>query len=389
MTPKPEYIYIAFDLFPSKKGASTHINHCLKALQASFKTGLLICLGNEDMPSFQFDKERNLYVYRWKKKVVNFLERTDAFQNEIHKLFKSDICSQIKLVHFRDIWGGIPAIKHFTKIPKLFEINAFTSIELPNRYPGINASVIKVLKERERFCVTNSTAIISPSKVTKAYIHGTFNVPQKKVTVIPNGVTVYNSKPIKTPKKQQILYFGALQKWQGIKTLFKALKELNDLEIRLLICSSIPEKRTAMYKELSVAIGVDHKIDWCFELDKKQLAKKIRASVLSVAPLKACDRNLIQGCNPLKILESMAYGTPVMASNIPVVRELITNKSLGFLVYPDRPEILGRTIRKVLETPEILKEVGCKSQIYIEKNYLWKYQEAKMTTLYKTLTLNV
>ncbi len=79
MTPKPEYIYIAFDVFPSQKGAATHIDHCLKALQNTFNCGLLICLGTDAMPAFQYDKQRNLYVYRFKEKVVNFLQRAEAF----------------------------------------------------------------------------------------------------------------------------------------------------------------------------------------------------------------------------------------------------------------------------------------------------------------------
>ena len=115
MTSKPEYIYIAFDLFPSQKGAATHINHCLKALENTYKSGLLICLGNDDMPVFQYDKERRLYVYRWKEKIVNFLERTQAFQKKVKELLVSDLCTEVKLIHFRDIWGGFPVINTINK----------------------------------------------------------------------------------------------------------------------------------------------------------------------------------------------------------------------------------------------------------------------------------
>lgn len=387
MNPKPEYIYIAFDVFPSQKGAATHINHCLKALQNTFKTGLLICLGNDNMPAFQYDKERNLYVFRWKKKIVNFLKRTEQFQIKVNAILNLPICDNIKLVHFRDIWGGIPVIQNKKNYKTIFEVNAFQHIELPNRYPSVSAHVLEKIKMLEHFCITNSDAIITPSQVTQYFIISNYNTVNERVNVIPNGVTIHDAKK-ESNHSPYLLYFGAVQKWQGIKTLFKALKELEDLEIRLLICASVPEKRTLIYHDLAQSIGVAHKIDWLYQLDKPTLAQKIINAQLSVAPLAACNRNTVQGCNPLKIIESLAYGTPVVASNLAVVREIIDSET-GFLVSPDRPELLGRKIRAVLEQPKILKQVGNKGKQKIKKNYLWKYQETKMKSIYQNLLNDV
>ena len=391
MNPKPEYVYIAFDVFPSQKGAATHINHCLKALQNTFKTGLLICLGNDDMPTFQYDKKRHLYVFRWKEKIVNFLKRTQQFQIKVNTILNLPLCDNIKLVHFRDIWGGIPVIQNKANYKIIFEVNAFQHIELPNRYPSISAHVLEKIKILEHVCITNANSIITPSHVTQNFICSNYNIENKRINVVPNGVTIYDTiipSPDKASHSPYLLYFGAMQKWQGIKTLFRALKELNDIEIRLLICASVPEKRTLIYHELAQSIGVAHKIDWLYQLNKQDLAKKIINAQLSVAPLAACNRNTVQGCNPLKIIESLAYGTPVVASNLPVVREIIDDKT-GFLIPPDRPELLGRKIRALLEQPKILKQVGDKGKQKIKKNYLWKYQEAKIKTIYQNLLHNV
>lgn len=392
MNQKPEYIYIAFDVFPSQKGAATHINHCLKALQNTFNTGLLICLGNDDMPAFQYDKDRKLYVYRWKEKVVNFLERTQKFQKAISQVLNLPLCENIKLVHFRDIWGGFPALRHTSTYKTVFEVNAFQHIELPNRYPNISASVLEKIQTLERYCITHCDEIMTPSKVTQLFIKQYVNDCDKIIHVIPNGVTLYEAKPlpkeISSHSSPYILYFGAMQKWQGIKTLFKAFKELKDLDLRLRICTSIPEKRTEIYKDLAISIGIADCIDWFYEQDKSTLASHIKAAAFTVAPLSSCDRNIVQGCNPLKILESMAYGIPVIASNIAVVRELIDDNITGVLVAPDRPEHLGRKMRTILEQPETLKRIGLNGKNKIEKNYLWLYQEAKMKTMYKNLINN-
>ena len=169
-SPKPAYIYIAFDLFPSQKGAATHINHCLKALQNTFDVGVLICLGNDDMPAVQFDKERNIFVYRFKEKVLNFLERTTKFKAFVAKIIALPVFEQIQLVHFRDIWGGIPVLTSGKSFKTVFEVNSFASIELPSRYPQITQNTLHKIAELEQQCITKSSAIITPSLITKNYI---------------------------------------------------------------------------------------------------------------------------------------------------------------------------------------------------------------------------
>ncbi|MFS4491829.1 glycosyltransferase family 4 protein [Maribacter sp. 2308TA10-17] len=384
MTPKPEYAYIAFDVFPSQKGAATHIDHCLKALQNTFATGILICLGTEEMPSFQYDSERKLYVYRFKEKIRNFLERTQQFQNTVTKLLQLPLAEYVKLVHFRDVWGGVASLNTNVKFHTVFEVNAFSHLELPNRYSNSSPAALAKIKKLEKRCLLDSTAIITPSPITKSFMVKTFDTNPKKITVIPNGVSIFKTKK-NTPKSRYILYFGAFQKWQGIKTLFKAFKELNDLDLRLMLCSSVPQKRIEVYQDLARDIGIFERIDWFFELNKKELAQKIKDAFLTVAPLTACNRNIVQGCNPLKVLESMSYGTPVVASKLPVIEHLIEDGETGFLVPPDRPQLLGRRIRTLMEREKLVGQVGSKAKKSIEEKYLWEDQELKMKNLYLNL----
>jgi len=147
----------------------------------------------------------------------------------------------------------------------------------------------------------------------------------------------------------------------------------------------VPEKRTEVYHELAKDIGIYERIDWFFELEKTELARKIKDAFLTVAPLKACNRNIVQGCNPLKVLESMGYATPVVASKLPVIEHLIEDNITGFLVPPDRPQLLGRRIRLLYEKQKVVKEVGDKAKKSIQEKYLWKDQEVKMKNLYHNL----
>jgi glycosyltransferase involved in cell wall biosynthesis len=51
----------------------------------------------------------------------------------------------------------------------------------------------------------------------------------------------------------------------------------------------------------------------------------------------------------MKILEAMANGAPVVASDLPTVRAIVTSDRTAVLVHPDRPDALADGIRALLE----------------------------------------
>ena len=60
-----------------------------------------------------------------------------------------------------------------------------------------------------------------------------------------------------------------------------------------------------------------------------------------VAPLAYNDRNVTQGCCPIKVIEYMACARPIVAANLPVVRELVRDDVDALLFTPDDPAELG------------------------------------------------
>ena len=78
-----------------------------------------------------------------------------------------------------------------------------------------------------------------------------------------------------------------------------------------------------------------------------------------VAPLAYNDRNVTQGCCPLKLIEYMACGRPVVASNLPVVRELARDDVDALLFAPDDPADLARCVLALLSDAPLAQRLGC------------------------------
>ena len=155
--------------------------------------------------------------------------------------------------------------------------------------------------------------------------------------MIPNGADLPEPtpRPADAPERY-LLYFGALQPWQGVDTALRALARLRDLDDLELVDLRLGRtaRRAKPYRKLAEKLEVADRVRWHFALPEDELAPWREHALLSLAPLRDCSRNAAQGCAPLKILESMASGMPVVASDLPAVRELIADGEHGRLSRP-------------------------------------------------------
>jgi glycosyltransferase involved in cell wall biosynthesis len=229
-------------------------------------------------------------------------------------------------------------------------------------------------------------AIICPSQSIKENLEK-IGAKSNKITVITNGAELNPElSPIDNLPGNYILYFGALQYWQGVDDLIKAFAGLKDYDaLKLVICSSNRPSFSKPYRKLAEKLGVANSMIWNYQLPKDELNTWIKNAILTVAPMKETERNLIQGFSPLKIFESMAHATPVIAADLPSVREIITDKENGRIVRPDRPAELSRCIRFLLDYPDYAKELGIKGQSTLIKNFLWQQKITELKELYSKL----
>jgi glycosyltransferase involved in cell wall biosynthesis len=200
------------------------------------------------------------------------------------------------------------------------------------------------------------------------------------VVVSPN-----NSDKGRTPPRY-LLYFGALQPWQGVDTALRAFARLRDLEeLSLVICASVHGRRAKPYLKLADKLEVADRVHWHFGLAEDELRPWREQALLSLAPLRDCSRNVLQGCAPLKIIESLAAGVPVVASDLPVVRELMLDGVHGRLVAPDRPSELARAIRVLLDFPAQRAEMGAAGRAHVTARFTWAASTDRLREVYSTV----
>jgi glycosyltransferase involved in cell wall biosynthesis len=383
---KTNSLYAAFDRFPSAKGAAAHMYHFVSTLFDFYDGGLLYTAGSSGLPSLQYDG--NCQHIRSSFFEKNFLLRALAHCRTLEQIMPA-ILSDCKLAHFRDPWSGGAICNMSTlTMPLLYEVNGFPSIELPDLYSGIQPCTIDRIYRLEQMCLDRANVIVTPSQVTAECI-GKRNIDKSKIRVIPNGAEVRDdhAEPLEQLPSRYIVYFGALQKWQGVDLLIKAFSQLRDFEnVYLVICSSVNRKKNDNYSKFAHKAGCADRIIWMNELDKNELYRVVANALFTVAPLRDNRRNVEQGCCPLKILESMAAGTPVIASDLPVVNELFEDGVHGMKIRPDRHEALAQAMRVFLEYPALVSGMRFECKEHVRKNFSWKKSCSQLIDIYGELS---
>ncbi|HNW27479.1 MAG TPA: glycosyltransferase family 4 protein [Spirochaetota bacterium] len=360
-------LFATFDVFPLPKGSSTHIAHTLKALSALFGQVNLVSLGFGEMPRFQ--QEGEISIYRCLSHHPNFLRRTEFFYDFIHDTV--DRIGGIDHVHFRDIWGGIAVFDEprLTPAKKIFEVNGLPSIELPYHYPQLmrNPGLMSKIRMMEDHCLGAADGIITVSNVTKRYLLGR-DVPEAKITVIPNTASEYEEPSpdfgqqpedhLAHDSRKIILYAGTLTGWQGLPTLLKAFELIADRDDVLLFIAGSTDKYSRNIKKTIRKAGLEDRVRFSTGLSRESLQRLYRRAAFSLAPLSRCSRNELQGCSPLKIIESMSAGTPVIASNLAVCAEYIEHMVDGLLVAPDSPRALANAMTILLDDEDLTERLG-------------------------------
>jgi glycosyltransferase involved in cell wall biosynthesis len=374
----------AFDRFPTRKGASVHIGRFARGLFDLTGGGLLYVMGGRDHPAHQH--EGDVEIVRCPSETPNLLTRALAFGRLLERLLE-ETGDSLRICHFRDPWSGVPVLRR--RRPgwrTVYEVNGLPSIELPSTYPDLTASTLDKIRTLERFCLDGADRVVTPSRTTRRALIALGTDPAK-IDVVPNGadITAPVPRPVDAPPRY-LLYFGALQPWQGVETLVRALPLLADLSpLALVVCASEKSRRAAVLARLAAKLGVADRVVWRFALSEAELAPWRAHAALAIAPLRECSRNVVQGCAPLKVLEAMAAGVPVVASDLAPVREILRDGVEGRLVRPDRPGELARSIRVLLEQPEARAAMGRAGQDRIRAAFTWTHSVAALRAVHVDL----
>ncbi len=327
-------LYVAFDVYPRPKGSSSHIASMVSALEQEYGAVTVLCLGSPELPLLE--QTGGVVIHRYPAGQRELLARATGFAQFV-SLHTSRLRGELELIVFRDPWGGLPAMAAADGIPSIFEVNALPSWELGYSRPGFAQSpaLMAKLGDMERRCLREASSVLCVSGVTQRALVME-GVAAGSVTVVPNAASpiYFDGGPCSLPalaEGEWCAYVGGLQPWQGVEFLIDAFAWTS--RGRLLIVHS-GNRGTRDLERRIARHRLAERVLLHPPLAPTELAGVFGRLRFTVAPLAETARNTWQGCCPVKIVESMAAGTPVLAADLAVSRELIRHGEDGWLAPP-------------------------------------------------------
>jgi glycosyltransferase involved in cell wall biosynthesis len=384
----PRVLYTAFDVVPSPKGASTHILHNLRGL---VERGYEVCLMTPSDGILPLeDTLEGAQVRRVPQDLSeNFLARAADFGRAVMRHVA--LAAPYDVVHYRSVWCGLPLAqaRRTQGYKTLFEVNGLPSVELKYHYPAIEPELLAKIKEQEIATLHLSDAIICPSHVTRDYI-ASLGLPRGLVTVIPNGVSpsdfFASPLPSRAGRVPTLLYIGTLAEWQGLDVLIKALpKILERTPAKLQIVGRGRSRQRKLLAKHIRKLGLTEHVSVMNAVPHHEVPALMAAADICVAPLGLNDRNVTQGACPIKVLEYMAAARPLLASNMPIVRELVREDVDGLLFSPNDPEDLARQAIALLSDFELSKRLAGSACERARTKFTWHESQKKLGKVYEKL----
>ena len=211
-------------------------------------------------------------------------------------------------------------------------------------------------------------------------------IPEHRIKVIPPLIDLsrFNHNFKEKSDSPHLLYVGNLSKTKGLHILLEALKIVKKdfPNIKLSLGLDMPlnefESRDLEIKEKLIALDLTESVIPLGII--KNLPEVMASSDIFVAPFTSTYGPMDY---PLSILEAMASGLPVVATNVGGIPEIVKQGKNGLLVEPNNPFELAECLNYLLRNEEERMKMGRKGAEFVKD--LNKNVVNRIESLYKEI----
>lgn len=221
--------------------------------------------------------------------------------------------------------------------------------------------------------------IVISKKMKKEFI--ALGIPENKIVYLPNSVNTDLFVPKGQKEDNLLLFVGRISAIKGLHILIKSLRYLEE-NIRLIIIGP-PDWDVNYYQKILKLIKKEnqkgkHEIRYLGAMEQTKLVEWYQKTSLFILP------SLYEAFG-VTILEALACETPVIATRVGGIPEIIKNNETGILISPNNPKSLAEAIQHLLENRDIRLKMGREGRKRVIKEYSLEVTCRKLSAIYNQL----
>jgi glycosyltransferase involved in cell wall biosynthesis len=280
-------------------------------------------------------------------------------------------------------------------IPVVYEVRGFLEetwlSKQPDRAAAARSERYRMWRDRETACMAGADLVVTLGEGMREEIVGR-GIPAGKVLVIPNAVDeVFLTEPPGRDTTRRELGIAddevlvgtvtSIVDYEGLDLLVDAVGQLRDrgLPVRLLIVGdgvarAALERRAAPLGDAAVFTG---------RVPHSEVRRYHAALDVFVVPRR--DERVCRLVTPLKPVEAMAGGRPVVASDLPALRELVTDGETGVLVKPEDATALADGLAQLSTDRALRCTLGTAARDAVARSRTWARNAERYREAYQAL----
>jgi len=225
--------------------------------------------------------------------------------------------------------------------------------------------------------------LVVNSRYMRDAVSAWYGVDLNKTVVIPNGVDLKRfsqcNDEIKLDGDPRILFIGRLSYAKGVDILIRALAKVRPEmpNMRLHLVGSLKGAPAYSYQSLARKLGVEDKVVFHQWASPENVPRYYKAADICVFPSRLESFGLM-------ILEAMASGVPMVASDIASFKEILLDGKCGLLFKSGDDEALSKAIRKLVGDPVLGRKLS-QAAFQVVQKYSWENITQRYLSLYNQL----
>lgn len=253
---------------------------------------------------------------------------------------------------------------------------------------GIREPEVRIKSEKE--IIKDCHRIIAPTGREKDYLINYYNASPETISIIPCGVNLDIFRIIEKEIARNslgfngegiILFVGRIVPIKGIDKLLMALNHLENIErLRLLVIGGDKncQDEVNRLRRLSKSLKIESSVTFLGLVEQEKLPYFYSAADVCVFPSHYESFGLVA-------LESLACGTPVVATDVGGIRSVVRDGETGYIVLDNVPQLLAEKITLALSTPRAKTDASCSIR---ESVFKFSWSNIAEATLQEYQTFN-
>ncbi|MEM2589277.1 MAG: glycosyltransferase family 4 protein [Candidatus Bathyarchaeia archaeon] len=279
----------------------------------------------------------------------------------------TNILQSYDIIHFHEFELSFPLFSFFVKKPKIIHLH------------GIDYNFLRK-HHTSRFLLKHLAHLyIAISKQMKKELVA-LGFPEGKIAFLPNSIDTNLFVPRKQKEDNLLLFVGRISPGKGIHILIESLQYLKE-PVRLAIIGP-PDWDINYHKNILRMIEKEnskgkHEIKYLGAMEQTELVEWYQKASLFILP------SFAEGL-PITVLEALSCETPVIATPVGGVPEIIKNFETGILVKPEAYH-LAEAIQYLIEHRDVRLKMGREGRIRVTKEHSLEAVVKKLYTIYQQL----